>query len=188
MNAGWTLARPFVRATRSGGCPDAPDAAALATATPAESYGGKTILLRADTLAAWRQLVAAARRDLPELAPTADWLRIFSGFRHPLDDDVRCWTDNNCQGVSRAACSAHRTGVAIDVFVGHAEGQRPDSSDNANRRAMTQTATYRWLVQNARRFGFANYVFEPWHWEWAPPGAGTPTVSTPPPRRGMTPG
>ena len=30
----------------------------------------------------------------------------------------------------------------------------------------TQTATYRWLVAYARRYGFVNYVFEPWHWEW----------------------
>ena len=22
------------------------------------------------------------------------------------------------------------------------------------------------LVKNAARFGFVNYVFEPWHWEW----------------------
>ena len=26
----------------------------------------------------------------------------------------------------------------------------------------------RWLVANGHRFGFHNYPFEPWHWEWAP--------------------
>ncbi len=31
---------------------------------------------------------------------------------------------------------------------------------------MVQTPAYRWLLANARRFGFVNYVFEPWHWEW----------------------
>jgi LAS superfamily LD-carboxypeptidase LdcB len=31
---------------------------------------------------------------------------------------------------------------------------------------MTRTATYRWLLANAGRFGFVNYPFEPWHWEW----------------------
>ena len=25
---------------------------------------------------------------------------------------------------------------------------------------------YRWLVRYAARFGFVNYAFEPWHWEW----------------------
>ncbi len=182
MNAGWTLARPFVQATRGGACPDAPDAAALAIASPGESYGGKTVQLRADALAAWRRLLAAARRELPDIAPATDWLRIFSGFRHPLDDDLRCWTVNNCQGVTRAACSAHRTGLALDVYVGHAEGLGPDSSDDANRRAMSRSPAYRWLLRNAGRYGFANYVFEPWHWEWSP----TAGVSTSPPPRGMT--
>ena len=23
--------------------------------------------------------------------------------------------------------------------------------------------------RNAHRYGFVNYVFEPWHWEWSPP-------------------
>jgi LAS superfamily LD-carboxypeptidase LdcB len=31
---------------------------------------------------------------------------------------------------------------------------------------MSGTPAYRWLVANAGRFGFVNYVFEPWHWEW----------------------
>jgi LAS superfamily LD-carboxypeptidase LdcB len=41
-----------------------------------------------------------------------------------------------------------------------------DSSDDANRRFVSQTPVYRWRVENAARFGFVNYVFEPWHWEW----------------------
>jgi LAS superfamily LD-carboxypeptidase LdcB len=41
-----------------------------------------------------------------------------------------------------------------------------DNSSDANRLYQTQTPAYRWLVRNARRFGFVNYVFEPWHWEW----------------------
>ena len=30
----------------------------------------------------------------------------------------------------------------------------------------SRTAVYRWMVANAARFGFVNYPFEPWHWEW----------------------
>jgi LAS superfamily LD-carboxypeptidase LdcB len=41
-----------------------------------------------------------------------------------------------------------------------------DSSADANRLYQVGTPAYRWLVANAARFGFVNYVFEPWHWEW----------------------
>jgi LAS superfamily LD-carboxypeptidase LdcB len=41
-----------------------------------------------------------------------------------------------------------------------------DSTADANRLAMSKTPAYRWLVLNAPRYGFLNYAFEPWHWEW----------------------
>jgi D-alanyl-D-alanine carboxypeptidase len=164
MNARWHRQRPFAGAAAHGGCPEPPDASLLAVAAPTESYGGKTIQLRADALAAYRKLVAAARPALAGGDP--DWLTIFSGFRAPDADAERCAADGNCDGVVRAVCSPHRTGYAIDIHVGHGEGMRPDSSDDANRRAMTQTPVYAWLVANAAQFGFVNYVFEPWHWEW----------------------
>jgi D-alanyl-D-alanine carboxypeptidase len=184
MNTRWTLSRRFVQQMRGGACPEPPAATALATATPAESYGGKTIQLRSDALAQWRRLVTAIRHDNPGLARDPRWLTIFSGFRLPLDDDVRCMIDNNCQGVTRANCSAHRTGLAMDVYVGQAVGLRPDSSDDANRRFMASTTVYRWLVTNAGRFGFANYVFEPWHWEWNDPAAAPPPA---PPAKAVPP-
>lgn len=167
MNGKWTLARPWVQATRHGGCPEAPAAETLATASPSESYGGKTIQLTPATLGQWRALMAAAKAEVPELAADPRWLTVFSGFRAPDADAARCLAENNCDGTVRAVCSAHRAGTAIDAYVGEAPGMRPDSSDDANRRAMTQTAAYRWLVANAPRFGFVNYVFEPWHWEYA---------------------
>jgi LAS superfamily LD-carboxypeptidase LdcB len=54
----------------------------------------------------------------------------------------------------------------MDLYVGQAPGFGPDSSADPNRLYMTRTPTYRWLVANAHRFGFVNYPFEPWHWEW----------------------
>jgi LAS superfamily LD-carboxypeptidase LdcB len=57
--------------------------------------------------------------------------------------------------------------MALDLVVGAAPGQRVDSSADANRLAMSKTPAYRWLVLNAPRYGFLNYAFEPWHWEWA---------------------
>jgi hypothetical protein len=160
------LRRPFVRLSARRVCPAAPTPAALSQATPAEGYAGKAILLRPAALAAWRRMAAAARIDDPAIAADPRNLTIFSGFRDPAADAQRCTRDGNCNGVVRATCSAHRTGLAMDVYVGQAPGYGPDSSADPNRLFMSRTPTYRWLVANADRFGFVPYPFEPWHWEW----------------------
>lgn len=162
----WQERRPFVMVNQHGFCPPPPDPTTLAIAAPAESYGGKTISLRAGTLDAYRRMVAAARREVPAIAKDTRNLTIFSGFRDPDADAARCVTDGNCDGVARATCSPHRTGLALDLYVGEAPGFKPDSSADPNRLFMTNTPTYRWLLANAHRFGFVNYPFEPWHWEW----------------------
>ncbi len=93
-------------------------------------------------------------------------MTIFSGFRSPQDDEARCAAEGNCQGIVRARCSAHRTGLALDLALEPAPGRRVDDAADDNRLFMSRTAAYRWLVANAGRFGFVNYIFEPWHWEW----------------------
>ncbi len=165
MKAKWQGARPFVHIDGKTNCPPPPPDSRLATAAPTESYGGKTIRLRAGALAAFRAMRAAALRD-PAVKAEPRSLTIFSGFRDPASDAARCASEGNCNGVVRATCSAHRTGLAMDLWVGNAPGQRPDSTADTNRAAMTHAPQYRWLLANAARFGFVNYVFEPWHWEW----------------------
>lgn len=163
----WLLRRPFVAATAHGACPAPPSPDRLAWARPDEVYGGKPAALRADALEAYRALLAAARRELPELARERRLLSIFSGYREPLADLADCEASGDCGTVARARCSAHRTGLAVDLYLGEAPGHRLDSADDVNRRYLSQTPAYRWLVANAARFGFVNYPFEPWHWEWA---------------------
>ncbi len=165
MKAKWQAARPFVHIDGRAHCPPPPPTSLLATAAPAESYGGKRIELRATALAAYRQMRAAALAD-PALHAEPRSLTIFSGYRDPASDAARCTTQGNCNGIVRATCSAHRTGLAMDLWVGAAPGFGPDSSADANRAAMTAGPQYRWLLANAAKFGFVNYVFEPWHWEW----------------------
>jgi D-alanyl-D-alanine carboxypeptidase len=160
----WQGRRAFVVSSRRH-CPDPPLEQSLAQATSSESYGGKVILLRPEALAAYRRLVAAARAD-GVLSPTT-LLTIFSAYRSPAYDAERCAREHNCQGVVRATCSAHRTGYAMDVYLGAAPGFSPDSSADANRLYISRSTIYRWLVKNAGRFGFTNYPFEPWHWEFA---------------------
>ena len=164
FNQLWTSRRPFVRISKVA-CPLPPPETSLATATRPESYGGKIIQLRSGALAAYRRLVAGARAA-GVLRGDARLLTIFSGYRNPDADAVRCVLEQNCHGVTRASCSAHLTGLAMDVYLGAAPGHTVDSADDVNRTFMTYTPAYRWLVLNAARYGFVNYVFEPWHWEW----------------------
>ena len=166
MKLRWHQVRPYVALRSEGICPDAPPEYTLAHATLNEGYGGKQILLRPGALAAYRRMAAAARAEDPAIAANPELLTIFSGFRSPESDAARCARDGNCNGITRAQCSVHRTGMAVDVVVGAAPGHPVDSSADANRMAMTRSPAYLWMVDNAHRFGFVNYVFEPWHWEW----------------------
>ena len=158
--------RSFVRLSAQRICPDPPPATRLEAGRPGEGYGGKQISLRPAAFAAWRRMAAAARAADPRIAADPRNLTIFSGFRSPEADAARCAAERNCGGVVRATCSPHRTGLAVDMYVGQAPGYGPDSSADANRLYMSRTPTYRWLVANADRFGFVPYPFEPWHWEW----------------------
>ncbi len=158
------LRRPFVVLAAQEVCPE-PTLGVLEPNHDGEGYGGKQVFMRPAAFAAYRRMAAEARRD-PEIAADPRNLTIFSGYRSPALDAQRCQLEGNCDGVVRASCSAHRTGLAVDIYVGQAPGFGPDSSADPNRLYMSRTPTYRWLVANADRFGFVNYPFEPWHWEW----------------------
>jgi D-alanyl-D-alanine carboxypeptidase len=166
MKARWQQERPFVRLMAHGACPAPPPEPNLATAKTEEGYSGKIVQLRPRALAAYRRMVAAARAEDPEVFADPQALTIFSAYRNPDADAQRCLTEGNCDGVRRATCSPHRTGLALDLYVGAAPGYGPDSTQDPNRRHQVKTPAYRWLLANAHRFGFVNYPFEPWHWEW----------------------
>jgi len=167
LKGAWQERRPFLMSrVRKEPCPD-PDLNALEPIQPRESHYGKPILLRPDTLAAYRRMAADAHRALPELAMDPMILTIFSGFRSPEYDAAMCASQGGCNGVARAgACSAHRTGAAIDIVIGNAPGARVDTANDANRLYLSKTRLYQWLVINAGRYGFVNYPYEPWHWEF----------------------
>lgn len=169
MRLRWHLKRPFVIMNRASGCPPGASQDLLAVAAPGEVYGGEPIQARADALAALRRMTADARAQDPAIARDRQAMLIFSAYRSPEENDVRCLIPGSCDNVSRAPCSAHRTGLAFDLVVGAAPGGRVDSTENFNRLAQSRTPAYHWMVRNAHRYGFVNYVFEPWHWEWSPP-------------------
>jgi len=163
MNVAMELRRPFVQLTAKGICPAAPPEDQLAAARPDESYGRKIVRLRSDALAAYRRMAAAARAAGVVADPDA--FKLISGFRGPEEEAARC-AGGDCNIVTKARCSAHRTGLALDIHLGRGAGSDPVSAAEDNRRALSRTRAYRWLVKNADRFGFLNYPYEPWHWEW----------------------
>jgi D-alanyl-D-alanine carboxypeptidase len=162
----WLRRRPFVAATAHGACPPPPAPDQLAPARPDEGYETKPIQLRAGALDSYRALVAAARAQEPAVAADKRLLTIFSGYRDPVADAASCARLGNCGTVAKANCSAHRTGLAMDLYLGAAPGYPPESSADPNRLYQSRSPAYRWLAANAGRFGFVNYPFEPWHWEW----------------------
>ncbi|MFC7379564.1 D-alanyl-D-alanine carboxypeptidase family protein [Brevundimonas sp. GCM10030266] len=177
----WQERRPFIMArVNQQPCPDPPPLYQLGYLVESEEHADRlTRLLRRDVLDAYRRLVAAARAEVPEVAANPELLQIFSGFRDPEADAARCAQQGNCDGLRRAACSPHRTGTAVDLYVGQAPGLGVDNTSASSRLHMSRTETYRWLVKNAGRFGFVPYVYEPWHWEWVSPTGGY--VGAPPP-------
>ena len=131
-----------------------------------------------ETYAAYKRMVAAALADpklglkgtaAGELAPEEKFLKIVSSFRsREYQENLRRQSPNSGRA-GLAVNSPHFTGRALDLYV----GGEPVETKDANRAVQVQTKTYRWLVQNADRFGFKPYYFEPWHWEYV----GAPGVS-----------
>lgn len=168
----WQERRPFVMARVRGECPRAPERHQLAEFDwTEESIRRPGRMAHAVVIASFRRMVADARREVPAIAADPDLLTVYSTYRHPDIDGVRCEDDGNCDGLRRASCSAHRTGWALDINVGSAPGYGIDSTNAYNRLWMSRGPAYRWLVRNAHRYGFVNYIYEPWHWEYVGPEA-----------------
>jgi LAS superfamily LD-carboxypeptidase LdcB len=139
----------------------------LMTAPPSDFYDPSRApelrQVERNTYAAYREMVAAALAD-PKLKLGAGdkYLKIVSSFRsREYQDNLRRQSpDSGSAGL--AVNSPHFTGRALDLYVG---GSPVDTKDS-NRAIQVNTPAYRWLVENAARFGFRPYFYEPWHWEY----------------------
>jgi uncharacterized protein YcbK (DUF882 family) len=129
--------------------------------------------LERQTYTAYRQMIAAAARDLSreikftstgELAPEEKYLKIVSAYRSPEYQAELRRKQPNAGRAALAVHSPHNSGHAIDIYV----GGDPVSTKDANRALQVKTPAYRWLVKNAHKFGFYPYFYEPWHWEYVP--------------------
>ena len=127
---------------------------------------GKPEKLLPGAYRAYRAMIEAAKREAPGIFAGNVNLKIVSAWRTQERDAETCKT-RKCSKVSMApSCSAHWSGTAMDLNVGFIPGHSPADMDWGNRLFMVQQPAYRWLLENAGRFGFANYFAEPWHWEW----------------------
>ncbi|HEX5751214.1 MAG TPA: peptidoglycan-binding protein [Archangium sp.] len=107
--------------------------------------GGKE--MRSDAAAAFNRMHAAAQA-------AGINLHVNSAFRSMEEQRVLYQKYLNGTGnlAARPGYSNHQGGIALDINVGG-----------------TGTSTYKWLANNASRFGFARTVpSEPWHWEYRP--------------------
>jgi uncharacterized protein YcbK (DUF882 family) len=139
----------------------------LLTAPPSDFYdpsrADELRQVERNTYAAYKEMVAAAIADPKlKLASGDKYLKIVSSFRsREYQDNLRRQSPNSGTA-GLAVNSPHFTGRALDLYIG---GSPVDTKDS-NRAIQVNTPVYRWLVQNAARFGFRPYFYEPWHWEY----------------------
>jgi hypothetical protein len=132
-------------------------------------YKGRKVPLHRLAAQALEVMIRAARADgIPK-----PLLELVSGYRsvahqeklwkiglkkHGSAEEARKW-------IAPPGHSAHHSGRAVDLWMGLGIGKR-------NASAMRKGVAYKWMVNNAVRFGFYPYEAEPWHWEYNPPVAG----------------
>jgi hypothetical protein len=152
-----------------------PDASQLVSIPSTELYDpnrpADMRLVERETYAAYKRLLAAAIADRSlglktksngDLADAEKFFKVVSAFRSKEHQEQLRREQPEAGRAALATNSPHFTGRALDLYVG---GYDPVSTKDDNRAIQTQTKAYRWLVQNAERFGFRPYFFEPWHWE-----------------------
>ena len=125
--------------------------------TAAAALGPLVCAARADGIKAPLLLPTGARsafRDPKQ--QTEAWQRALRKYGSP--QEARKW-------VAPPGSSAHQSGRAIDFYLG-------GSNSSGNVATLRTSRAYKWMVGNARRFGFYPYNREPWHWEYNPPTSG----------------
>jgi len=147
-----------------------PEAQELVVA--ARDDDGREYRLAPAAASAWERMNAAALSD-------GVVLKIASAFRS-IDRQVEILREKLAQGVSLEAIlavsappgfSEHHTGCAIDLTTDGVPALEVEFEN---------TAAFRWLTENAARFGFVlsfpqgnpyGYEYEPWHWCFKAPSA-----------------
>lgn len=126
--------------------------------------------LEKETYDAYKKMIAAAAKDLNlkiengTLTGADNFLKIISAHRSRAYQEQLRKKEPTAGRAQLAFTSPHFTGRALDIYV----GGEPVTTKDFNRAIQVETKAYKWLVKNAERFGFYNYFYEPWHWEYVP--------------------
>lgn len=130
----------------------------------------KLLYLEKETYDAYKKMVAAAAKDLKlkiekgTLVGADNFLKIISAHRSAAYQEQLRKKEPDAGRAQLAFKSPHFTGRALDIYV----GGEPVTTKDPNRAVQIETKAYKWLVKNAGKFGFYNYFYEPWHWEYVP--------------------
>lgn len=157
----WQERRAHLKRVEQGNC--IAIAKAEAVRVPQNlTYANDRRWLDKQTFEAYSRMREAFKEAFASSGEETTELKVVSALRAHEDDVASC-TSQQCNTVNKAqSCSAHWSGRAIDLDVG---GLAVDST-YLNRVQQSRRAAYNWLLDNAAKFGFVNYAFEPWHWEW----------------------
>lgn len=119
-----------------------------------EANGHAIVNSRVST--AWYELAEAAEQDGINL-------RAMSSFRsHAHQQSL--WDNNpNPSFVARPGYSSHQAGDAVDFLNMGVKGGATCAT-----RATANSPQYRWLFENAEKFGFYQFAREAWHWDSLP--------------------
>jgi D-alanyl-D-alanine carboxypeptidase len=138
---------------------------------PAGFAVGQKCFVRREVLPDLTRLLAAAASD-PATGGQLRGLSCHRSIARQTSVFCRERADPSSRAISSAppGHSEHATGYVIDFAVRPANGC-PDAEA-----CMAATPAFRWLVANARRYGFEmsfpasnkqGVKWEPWHWRWA---------------------
>ena len=121
-------------------------------------------LARQDAIDALVAMRAAARKNsaLGTLMSASQHLSVVSAYRSSAQTRA-IKQRTGADSTAIADRSVHMSGTAFDLYVG---GERTSAIGTNRVHQVRDYPTYRWLLQNARTFGFVNYYYEPWHWEF----------------------
>jgi len=114
------------------------------------------------------KMQAAAKKDGVELHPVVGYYSC----------DFSTSNSNSLPPGSQkvvAKCpNSHNFGLALDLKMNQADFPpkltETGSAPFTNVVTMMQSPVYKWLYLNAKTYNWYPYVYEPWHWEYNPPG------------------